>query len=180
MARRLLFLLPVLLFALIAGYFFWGLVSGRDPNFVPSAMINRPAPDIALEAVPTLDRPGFSTSDIAKGEITLINFFASWCLPCRAEHPLLTALAEEEAVDLIGVNYKDEPDDVRAWLEQLGNPYIRIGRDSGRGAIEWGVYAMPETFVIDGEGNIRLHHRGPISTKDLKESILPVIRALKQ
>ena len=177
--RRLLFILPVVAFVALAAVFLWGLQPGRDPSLVPSAMIDKPVPDFTLPAVEGLDRQGLSRADLQDGEVSLVNVFASWCLPCRAEHPLLVELAEREGVTIHGINYKDKPGDATAWLEELGNPYSRVGADEGRTAIEWGVYGVPETFVVDGRGNIRYHHRGPLFPIVIESDIVPLIENLR-
>jgi cytochrome c biogenesis protein CcmG/thiol:disulfide interchange protein DsbE len=179
MTRRLLFLLPALIFAVIAGYFLWGLAPDRDPSAVPSVMVDRPTPTFDLPAVPGLGVPGLSTADLAAGEVVMVNFFASWCVPCRAEHPYLTALAERSGVPLYGINHRDKPEDAVAWLAELGNPYRRVGADAGRGAVEWGVTGVPETFIVDGAGRIRYHHRGPLVPAVIEREVEPLLRALR-
>ena len=180
MQTRLLYLLPVLVFAVIAGYFVWGLTdSERNPNEVPSAMVGQPVPDFVLPAVAGLDLPGVSTADLKNGRPTLVNFFASWCVPCRAEHPLLMDLAAEGGLRLVGINYRDAPADAVAWLDELGNPYERIGADDkARTGIDFGVSGVPETFVIDREGRIRYQEIGPLTTETLEERLRPLIEEL--
>lgn len=178
MTQRLLFLLPVLLFAVIAGYFLWGLSPDRDPQALPSVMVDKPTPSFDLPAVPGLSQPGFSSTDLGQGEVVMVNFFASWCVPCRAEHSFLTELAERSGVPLYGINHRDKPAAAVAWLAELGNPYDRIGADAGRGAVEWGVSGVPETFILDGEGRIRYHHRGPLVGGLIEEEVEPMLRAL--
>ncbi|HET8729107.1 MAG TPA: DsbE family thiol:disulfide interchange protein [Alphaproteobacteria bacterium] len=175
--KRLLFLLPVLLFAGIAAAAFLGLRSG-DPSDLPSALIDRPAPEFALPPLPGADR-GFSSSDLG-GAPVLVNVFASWCVPCLAEHPLLTRLAEDRDVPIYAINYKDAPEDALAWLARHGNPYTLIGSDlDGRVGIDWGVYGVPETFVIDGEGRIRYRHAGPLTPELVDGEILPLLAELR-
>ena len=180
MTQRLLYLLPVLLFAVVAGYFLWGLSPDRDPNALPSVMVDKPSPSFDLPAVPGLPQPGFSSSDLGQGEVVMVNFFASWCVPCRAEHPYLTELAERSGVPLYGINHRDKPAAAIAWLDELGNPYQRIGADAGRGAVEWGVSGVPETFILDGEGRIRYHHRGPLVGGLIEKEVEPMLRALEK
>lgn len=175
--RRILFLLPVIIFAVVAAYFAVGLQ--RDPRIVPSALLDKPAPDFDLP--PVLDTvPGLATADF-NGQVTMVNVFASWCVPCRAEHPLLMRLAEDRVVTIYGLNWKDKQADAAAWLAELGNPYSRIGHDlSGRVGIDWGVYGVPETYLIDKRGRIRYKHVGPIvSARTLQDTILPIIRELE-
>jgi cytochrome c biogenesis protein CcmG/thiol:disulfide interchange protein DsbE len=180
MARRLPYLLPLVFFAVIAGYFLWALDPARDPSAVPSALIDKPVPKFSLPPIEGIGSPGLATSDLKRGEVTLVNVFASWCVPCRAEHPLLMRLAEDDIATVYGINYKDKPVEAREWLEMLGNPYGRIGADrSGRAAVEWGVYGVPETFVVDAEGKIRYRHIGPIHRSELEETILPLVEGLK-
>ena len=176
--RRLLFVLPVLIFAVIAGYFLWGLAPGRDPQSVPTAMLDKPIPGFDLPAVPGLDVPGLASADLAAGEVVMVNFFASWCVPCRAEHGYLSEFVARSGVPLYGINHRDKASAAVAWLAELGNPYQRVGADSGRGAVEWGVTGVPETFIIDGTGRIRYHHRGPLLPEVLEREVEPLLRAL--
>ena len=172
--RRLVYILPVLLFVVVAGYFFLGL--RRDPGLLPSALIDKPAPAFALPGLGA--RPGIASADLA-GKVVLVNFFASWCAPCRVEHPLLMRLAEEGRVTLWGVNYKDKPADASRLLTQLGDPYGRIGVDeNGRTAIDFGVYGVPETYVIDKQGRIRYRQVGPISAETWDRVLLPLVKQL--
>lgn len=173
---RLIAFLPLAVFALLAAYFLAGL--DRDPRAVPSALIDRPAPAFALPPLPGHER-GFASADLG-GTPALVNVFASWCGPCRIEHPVLVRLAEEENIPIFGINYKDRPEDALAWLGQFGNPYIGIGADgSGRVAIDWGVTGVPETFVVDATGRIRYKHIGPVMPNDMQEKILPLLRELR-
>ena len=174
---RTLFLLPLVLFLGIAAYFAIGLT--KDPSILPSALIDKPAPEFDLPPLMT-GRPGLASSDLG-GEVSLVNFFASWCVPCRAEHPLLMRITEQNLVPLYGINYKNKKKDALDWLDELGNPYRRIGQDStGRAGIEWGVYGLPETYIIDKDGRIRYRHVGPLFPKDLKETIMPLIERLRR
>lgn len=176
MVRRILFLLPLVVFAVMAAYFVVGL--GKDPRIVPSALIDKPVPDFDLPPL-TEDRRGLATGDFG-GEVALVNVFASWCVPCRAEHPLISRLAEEGVVKVYGLNWKDKKADALAWLEELGDPYDRIGHDlSGRVGIDWGVYGVPESYLIDKNGRIRYKHVGPIFSETLNDTVLPIIRELQ-
>lgn len=176
---RLWFALPLAVFAALAAVFAYLLVTDHDPAALPSTLIDRPAPAFAL---PPLREggPGLSRDDLG-GRVVLVNFFASWCVPCRAEHPLLTRLAAEKGITVLGINYKDKPEDARAWLDRLGDPYAAIGIDpDGRAAIEWGIYGVPETFVVDPEGRVRLRHAGPLMPKDVETTILPLVERLSR
>jgi cytochrome c biogenesis protein CcmG/thiol:disulfide interchange protein DsbE len=178
-----IFLIPVIAFALLALAFGVGLF--LRPDVIPSPLIDKEAPSFALKPIPGLaGEPPLGdglTSDDLKGQVTLVNVFASWCVPCRAEHPLLMQLAKEPGLRIVGINYKDKPEDVRAWLAELGNPYGRIGRDeTGRVAIDWGVYGVPESFIVDATGRIRHKHVGPLMEYDLQNEILPIVRKLKK
>ena len=176
--RRFIFLLPLLLFAGLAVWVAVPLLKGTDPSTVPSALIDRPAPDFALPPLPGRD-DGLSRADLG-GEVALVNFFASWCVPCLAEHPLLTRLAAEEGVPVYGITYKNEPADALGWLARHGDPYARIGHDADtRVAIDWGVYGVPETFVIDRAGRIRFRHAGPLTPELVDGTLLPLIRDLR-
>jgi cytochrome c biogenesis protein CcmG/thiol:disulfide interchange protein DsbE len=174
--RRLIYLLPVAVFALLAAYFALALRAGRDPSLLPSALIDKPAPGFALAG---LDGKEGLSRDALKGGPALINFFASWCLPCRAEHPLLLRLSEETKVPLYGIAYKDKPEDTRHFLDQLGDPYRRIGLDqSGRTFIDFGAYGVPETYLIDKEGRIRFRYVGPLTAEAIERELLPRLRQL--
>ncbi|MEM0922652.1 MAG: DsbE family thiol:disulfide interchange protein [Pseudomonadota bacterium] len=167
--------IPLLAALLVLSTFLLGL--GRSNiNDLPSMLIDKPAPEFAL--APLHDgSPGLSTVDLKAPGVKLVNIWASWCGPCRAEHPFLNALAEE-GVTVHGINYKDAPQNARAFLEELGDPYTRIGTDqSGRAGIEWGVYGVPETFVIDGAGQVIYKHIGPISPGDVRDKIRPAMEA---
>ena len=179
-ARRLRYLLPVFLFVAVAAALGVQLFTG-EPGNVPSALIDKPVPEFALPPVQGFEQAGgFATADLGNGEIALVNIFASWCGPCRVEHPLFMALAEAGTVPLYGINYKDTPDDAERWLGRLGNPYTLMGADlDGRTGIDWGVYGVPETFVVDGAGRIRHRHVGVLSQHDLDETILPLIEDLR-
>lgn len=174
---RFTFLLPVILFVALATVLAWGL--SRDPHEISSALIGKPVPAFALPPVEgrTL---GLSSADL-KGEVSLVNVFASWCTACRYEHSLFMRLQAEGTVPIHGLNYKDKPADAAQWLDTLGDPYTRTGADrDGRVAIDWGVYGVPETFVVSAEGRIVHKHIGPVTEKDLTETILPLIERLRR
>jgi cytochrome c biogenesis protein CcmG, thiol:disulfide interchange protein DsbE len=171
-ARKLLFLLPAALFGALLLAFAMGL--NHDPSLLPSALINRPAPDFNLPGL-TDPAKGLARKDLAGG-VTLVNFFASWCAPCREEQPALMALAHQPGLTLVGIAYKDKLQDSRHFLDDVGNPYDRIGVDrDGTTAINFGVYGVPETYVVDGTGHIRYRHVGPLSEVDIDRTILPLV-----
>ncbi|MDX1541470.1 MAG: DsbE family thiol:disulfide interchange protein [Geminicoccaceae bacterium] len=175
--RRLTFLLPVVVFVVVA--IALGIGLRRDPQDLPSALIGKPVPAFRLPAVQGRSL-GLASSDL-KGEVALVNVFASWCTACRYEHPLFMRLADDGVVPIHGLNYKDRPEDAAAWLDELGDPYTRTGADrDGRVGIEWGVYGVPETFVISRDGTIAYKHIGPVSARDLEETILPLIERLRR
>jgi cytochrome c biogenesis protein CcmG/thiol:disulfide interchange protein DsbE len=179
MLRKLLFILPSAIFLGVMAFSLWGLLSDRDPSAVPSNLIDKPVPAFDLPGVEGLETPGLSSALLADGKVKLINVFASWCVPCRAEHPVIEKLAKEHGVTVYGLNYKDKPEDARLWLAELGNPYARIGADrKGRTAIDFGVSGVPETYLIDGEGVIRYQYIGPIVPLDLEEKILPILEEI--
>ena len=181
-ARTKLFIyLPLLLFLALAGLFFVSLRTG-DPSKLPSALIGKKAPVFALPALEGFGvASGLSNSDLTLGKVTLVNVFASWCLPCRDEHPFLVQLSRDvslagKGVRLAGIAYKDEPANSRKFLTEVGNPYALIGVDqSGRTGIDWGVYGVPETFVVRGDGTIAYKFVGPLSPEGLREKLMPEI-----
>ena len=173
--RIALYAFPFLALTALIAWFALALAPGRDPSAVPSALIDKPAPQIDLPSIYP-DRAGLNSADL-KGRASVVNVFASWCVPCRAEHPSLAQLAREHGAPVIGLNWKDKPEDARAFLNELGDPYERIGSDpSGRAGIDWGVYGVPETYVLDAQGRIRYRHVGPLSEEDIDGVILPVLR----
>ncbi|MGE0650294.1 MAG: DsbE family thiol:disulfide interchange protein [Alphaproteobacteria bacterium] len=174
--RRLLFILPAAALVLLGTVFIVLLSSPRDPGEIPSPFIGKPVPAFNL---PALDGNGNVSDADLKGRVTVFNVFASWCLPCKVEHPILMRLAREGKVRVIGLNYKDKRADAKKWLAELGNPFARIGTDAkGRVAIDFGVYGVPETFIVDAMGVIRYKHVGPIHPNEYPEKIVPVIERL--
>ena len=174
--KRLVFLLPLAIFLGMAVYFAIGLT--KDPHIVPSALIDQPVPNFNLPALKP-ETPGLATADL-KGEVAIVNVFASWCVPCRAEHPLWMRLAETGDVPIHAINWKDKREAAVNWLKELGDPYARIGYDEGNKAgIEWGVYGVPETYVIDREGRIRYKHVGPVFKETYTETIEPLLKELR-
>jgi cytochrome c biogenesis protein CcmG/thiol:disulfide interchange protein DsbE len=177
---RLVAVLPVLVFLLLAGIFYAAIFHGGDPSEVPSALIGRYVPEFELPPVDGLDRPGLSSADFGEGSPAIVNVWASWCVPCRTEMPLLVELASVAGVPLHGINYKDDPAAARRFLAELGNPFDRIGKDAtGRAAIDWGVYGVPETYVIDKNGRIALKHVGPLTPDAIADQLLPALRAAR-
>ena len=174
---RLARYLPLAVFIVMAVFLAIGLT--KDPRELPSPLIGKPVPEFSLP--PVMGRTlGLSSADL-KGQVALVNVFASWCVACREEHPVLLALSKRGIVPIEGLNYKDKPDDAQAWLDALGDPYTRTGADiSGRVGIDWGVYGVPETFVVDRNGVIAYKQIGPITPKVLEDTILPLVRKLQQ
>ena len=164
--NRALFLLPLMMLVILTGFFGWSLLSGRDPASIGSVMIGRPAPPLP-----------FADTLLKSGKPVLVNFFASWCTPCLAEHPLFTRLKEREGATIVGIAWKDKPEATRAWLARLGDPFALLGFDQdGKLALDWGLSGVPETYLIDARGIVRLHFRGPITERDLG-AILPLLKA---
>jgi cytochrome c biogenesis protein CcmG, thiol:disulfide interchange protein DsbE len=176
--RRLLYILPLVAFLAVAAWFAVGLT--RDPNRIPSALIDQPMPSFTLPALADMGVPGLATVDI-RGKVALVNVFASWCVPCRSEQPILMRLAREKGMTLYGIDYKDQATAGAAFLKEFGNPYAAIGVDAdGKVGIDWGVYGVPETFVIDRDGRIRHKHVGPITPEALSTTILPLVAQLSK
>jgi len=172
--KRLVYIVPIIAFAALA-YLLFHSLSGAPPDQLPSAFIGKPAPTISL---PALDKRtvAFSRADLSAGHVTVVNVWASWCAPCKEEAPMLAALAKRNDLQVFGLVYKDRPEKARAFLDSAGNPFARIDIDgNGRAAIDWGVYDVPETFVIDGRGIIRLRFSGPITPEVLSGTLLPAI-----
>jgi cytochrome c biogenesis protein CcmG/thiol:disulfide interchange protein DsbE len=178
--RLLIALLPLIVFAALAAIFLMQLLSGRDASVIPSALIGEESPALDLPALDGLTRDGEPvpalTDAAIEGDLTLVNVWASWCVPCRQEHPLLMQLAESGAVKVVGINYKDQPENALRFLGELGNPYEAVGVDaSGRTAIDWGVYGVPESYLVDETGTIVYKKVGPFSEESFTEELLPAI-----
>ena len=172
--HRIAVTIPLLVFVAIAIFLAIGLT--LNPREVPSPLIGKSVPAFSLP--PVLGRKlGLSDKDL-KGEVSVVNVFASWCVPCRQEHPLIRRLARE--VPVHGLNYKDRPEDAARWLDELGDPYTRTGADlDGRVGIDWGVYGVPETFIIDRDGRVAYKQIGPITPRILDEKLMPLIERLR-
>jgi cytochrome c biogenesis protein CcmG/thiol:disulfide interchange protein DsbE len=177
--RRLIVSIPLVAFLALAALFMLRLGAG-DPSRIPSALIGHPAPATNLPPLPGLERdgkpvPGLDSAEL-KGEVTVLNVWASWCVPCRDEAPLLLALAADRRIRVVGINYKDQPDNARRFLGRYGNPFVANGTDgNGRAAIEWGVYGVPETFVVGRDGRIAYKLIGPITADNLDQALKPAI-----
>lgn len=174
--RRWLFVIPIVAFAAMAAAFYVGL--GIDQTVLPSALIDEPAPQFELPPLPGHEQ-GFSSADL-RGHVSLVNTFASWCVPCRAEHPVLNELSATKRVPIYGIDYKDKGDAGAEWIKALGNPYTKVGADTGRVGIDWGVYGVPETFLVDRTGRIRYKHVGPLTQVDIDRTILPLVAKLEK
>lgn len=176
-SRRWLVALPLIVFIAVAGLFLLRL-HGGDPSKIPSALIGRPAPQTTLPALEDLVNNGVAIPGLDpaafKGKVSVVNVWASWCVPCHDEMPLLTGLAKDKRLQIVGINYKDSPDNARRFLGRYGNPFGIVGVDSnGRGSIEWGVYGVPETFVVGREGTILYKMVGPVTPANI-DSVLKV------
>lgn len=175
---------PILIFGVLVAVFAFALQTG-DPSKLPSALIGRPVPQISYEPLEGfLDAgrpvPGFGAADLSNGKVSVVNFWASWCTACIEEHAQLMALRKRGGVQLFGVDYKDQAIAGRRFLGRYGNPFDAVGVDpAGRSAIEWGVYGMPETFIVNGKGEIVYKHVGPITPASLEEKVLPAIASAK-
>jgi cytochrome c biogenesis protein CcmG/thiol:disulfide interchange protein DsbE len=176
--RKAFYILPLAAFFALAAYFALALRPGRDPQALPSALIDKPLPAFSL---PELAGGGTLSPEALRGQVAVINFFASWCAPCREEHPLLMQLARQEKLPLVGIAYKDKPQDSQRFLGQLGDPYGRVGVDrEGRTGFDFGVYGVPETYVVDRQGRIRKRFVGPLTPEAVERELLPLVRALGQ
>jgi cytochrome c biogenesis protein CcmG/thiol:disulfide interchange protein DsbE len=175
--KKLRMLIPLAVFLVLVVFLYVGLF--RDPREIPSPLVNKPAPAFTLAQLHAPDKP-ISAADM-KGQVWLLNVWASWCVSCREEHPLLVELAKAKVVPLVGLNYKDKNDLGIAWLRQNGDPYdFSVVDADGRVGIDYGVYGVPETFVIDKNGVIRYKQIGPITAEALEKKILPLVRELQK
>ncbi|HTI01836.1 MAG TPA: DsbE family thiol:disulfide interchange protein [Acidisoma sp.] len=176
--KRLIYILPAVGFIVLAVVLYRSLFMA--PTILPSALINKPAPRLTLPALDAQTQ-GFGPKELAGGHVSVVNVFASWCIPCHVEAPVLMQLAamrDKDRFEIYGFVQRDTPDKIRAFLAQAGNPFSRIGNDvDGRAGIEWGVYGAPETFVVDGKGVIRYKYTGPLTPDVLKNELLPAIHA---
>ena len=180
-SRNFIYLVPVVGFLVVVGPLLWSLNPERNSGDAPTVLLDEPIPEFELPRLEGAGMPGFSNADLQSGQVTLVNIFASWCYPCRVEHPFLMRLAREYAVPIFGINYKNEPADAVGFLAKFGNPYAAVGADEdGRVTTGWGVNGVPETFVIDRAGVIRYRHVGPLFLKVLEQEILPLIRYLRE
>ncbi len=174
--RFLLAALPLAVAIGLGGMFYDRL--GKNPSELPSALIGKPAPSFDLPGLEP-GQPGFSTADLRAGSVTIVNVFASWCAPCRIEHPILSKLAKQPGFRLVGLAYKDKPEATKAFLAELGNPYALIGSDlTGRVAIDWGVYGVPETYVVSKQGEIMWKHVGELTDEVIAGELLPLVEKL--
>lgn len=178
--RILIALIPLVLFLGLAGIFMKQLLSGADTSVIPSALINKPAPALRLTPLEGAVRAGQPvpalTTDAIKGRLTLVNVWASWCIPCRQEHPIILGLSQDPRLTIVGINYKDRNDAALGFLGELGNPFSAIGIDpKGAAAIDWGVYGIPESFLVSADGVILYKHVGPFDDNSVQNELLPAI-----
>lgn len=173
--RRLVALIPIAVFLALAALFLTQLLSGREAGTIPSALIGQPAPATKLPPLPGSGMAGLDSTAFT-GKVTLVNVWASWCAPCRQEHPILMELARDGRFEIAGLNYKDDPENARRFLGSLGNPFTAVGADgNGRTAIDWGVYGVPETFLVGRDGKILYKHVGPLSPDAAARQLIPQI-----
>jgi cytochrome c biogenesis protein CcmG/thiol:disulfide interchange protein DsbE len=176
--KNILTLLPLLVFAALGFLLFKGLYG--DPSSLPSALIGKPVPAFDLPAITDSGIPGLKDVDLKQGKVTVVNVWASWCVPCRDEVPLLMELGKRTDIVLVGINNKDEAANATRFMATLGNPFTAIGADvSGRAAIDWGVYGVPETFIVDGAGVVRHKHVGPLTPMDMNGDFMKEIEKAK-
>ena len=178
--KRVLALLPVILFLALGIFLFVGL-NRPHPTDLPSALIGKPVPEFDLPGIEGGTVPGLARSDLVAGQVSVVNFWASWCGPCRDEHPVLVDLAGRFDGQLVGINYKDDAENANRFLAHLGNPFARVGADtSGRVGIDWGLYGVPETYVVSGKGEIVYKHVGPLTPEAVERDLLPAIATAQQ
>lgn len=178
--RYLIAALPLVLFAGLATVFMTQLQSGRDVSEIPSALLGTKAPVLQLAALDGSERPALTTTAIT-GKLTLVNVFASWCVPCRQEHPMLLELSKDPRVNVVGINYKDRNDNALRFLGELGNPYAAIGVDpNGKAAIDWGVYGIPESYLVSPDGTILYKKVGPFDPESFETQLMPAIEKALQ
>jgi cytochrome c biogenesis protein CcmG/thiol:disulfide interchange protein DsbE len=172
---RPVLLLPLVLFLGLAGVFLARLQSTTAPDAIPSVLIGKPAPEFSLPALAGAGVPGLSRADLL-GHLTLVNIFASWCVPCREEHPVLKEIATDSRIRLVAINYKDKPQNALTFLSEMGNPYAAIGVDeAGRTFIDWGAYGVPETYLVGPDGIIRKKYIGPLTQETVAKDLMPEI-----
>jgi cytochrome c biogenesis protein CcmG, thiol:disulfide interchange protein DsbE len=177
--RRMAVALPVIVFAAIAAIFWKGLYG--DPSKLPSPLFNKPVPQFNLPPLTGSPLPGLSDAMLKQGKTSLVNIWASWCGPCRQEHPLLMELSKNPDLQVFGINQKDEPENALRFLGAMGNPFAAVGMDSdGRVSIDWGDYGVPETFIVDGQGIIRDKIIGALDVETIRLKVLPLISKLKK
>ena len=178
--RIIVALIPLFVFVGLAGVFLYQLMSGKDVSVLPSALIGKPAPELKLAPLDGAVSggkpvPALTTAAI-KGKLTLVNVWASWCIPCRQEHPVILGLSQDDRLNIVGINYKDRNDAALAFLGELGNPFRAIGIDpKGAAAIDWGVYGIPESFLVSPDGVILYKHVGPFDDNSVQNELLPAV-----
>lgn len=186
-ASRGRYLLPLVIVIALVSVFFYSLFFSGDPARLPSALVGKPAPQFDLQPIQGFEKngepgTGLKTADLAEGEVSIVNIWASWCGPCIQEHPVLIKLKKDHSdLRLVGINYKDRPDRALQFLNRLGDPYDMIGADvTGRVAIDWGVYGVPETYVVDGKGEVVYRFVGPLSEQAVADELMPAIEIARE
>ena len=183
MTRRTLVFLPLILFLALSAVFAVQLIRGGDTSAVPSALIGKPLPNLSLRKLEAVETPVFNSGFIENApqdiQVVALNVWASWCVPCRAEHPTIEALANIDGVAVVGLNYKDKQEAAAGFLSELGNPYTAIGTDpDGKNGLNLGVYGVPETFLVDRQGVIRTKFVGPLSPERMETEVRPALLAI--